>query len=151
MNGDLSKQGLNNLLKSAMIIICAGLIVAVSVYFMGDQLKHRDLIFNLGCTFIFTGVLTIFRYLYWNTSKNKSVYAERLREESINLRDERKMMLREKSGQIVYQIMFLVLFAANIVFTILGVDMWIILTIYGIIAFQYVSGLLVYRYLARRL
>ncbi len=49
------------------------------------------------------GLRLLRRYLYWSRPENAAAYAERQRETQISLHDERKIMLREKSGSLMYR------------------------------------------------
>lgn len=48
------------------------------------------------------GVMQVYKYRKWSSPKHHDEYQERLEQERIDLRDERKEMLRNKSGRIAY-------------------------------------------------
>ncbi|MBW9153501.1 hypothetical protein [Clostridium estertheticum] len=60
-------------------------------------------------------------------------------------------MLRQKSGQVTYNIRFVVLTILNIVFTFIGVEKWIIFTIWGVIVFKYICGVAIFYYLSKKM
>lgn len=132
-----------------LLFICgiALIIMGLSI----ETLTHGSTIFGMGWGFIGGAVVTFYMYVYMLDPKNKSQYEEHLKKEKINLHDERKIMLREKSGRITYVIMFVVLIILNIVFTFIGVEKWIILTLWGVIAFKYICGVTVFYYLAKKM
>ncbi len=49
------------------------------------------------------GLRLLRRYLYWSRPENAAAYEKRQRETQISLHDERKIMLREKSGSLMYR------------------------------------------------
>lgn len=140
--------------KSALAWASFWFICGITFILMGIFIKttpHGSIIFGIGCGFIGGAVVTFYKYVYMLNPKNKLHYEEHLKSEKINLNDERKIMLREKAGRITYAIMFVVLIILNIVFTFIGVEKWIILTLWGVIAFKYICGVAVFYYLAKRM
>jgi hypothetical protein len=129
-------------------------ICGITFILMGIFIKttpHGSIIFGIGCGFIGGSTVTFYKYFHELNPKNKLLYEEHLKNEKINLNDERKIMLRDKSGRITYAIMFVVLTILFIVFTFMGVERWIILTLGGVIAFQYICGVVVFYYLAKKM
>ncbi|MBX4260387.1 hypothetical protein KTC96_22730 (plasmid) [Clostridium estertheticum] len=126
-----------------LLFICGIALVIIS--------PNSPIIFGMGCGFIGAAIVTLYKYVYRLNPKNKIIYEEHLKNEKINLTDERKIMLREKSGRITYIIMFVVLTILNIIFTFIGVDKWIINTLWGVIAFKYICGVVVFYYLSKKM
>ncbi|WP_291644539.1 hypothetical protein [Clostridium sp.] len=60
-------------------------------------------------------------------------------------------MLRQKSGQITNAIMFVVLFISIIAFTFIGVEKWIIFILWGVIAFKYICGIVIFYYFSKKM
>lgn len=134
----------------ALLLFICGIALIIMGLFI-ETLTHGSTIFGMGWGFIGGAVVTFYMYVYMLDPKNKLHYEEHLKSEKINLNDERKIMLREKSGRITYVIMFVVLTILNIVFTFIGVEKWIILTLWGVIAFKYICGVTVFYYLAKKM
>ena len=132
-----------NLILASLLFICGIAFITI--------LPNGSIIFGMGCGFIGGAIVNFYKYVYMLNPKNKIQYEEHLKNEKINLNDERKIMLREKSGRITYVIMFVVLIILNIVFTFIGIEKWIILTLWGVIAFKYICGVAVFYYLAKRM
>jgi len=96
------------------------------------------------------GLSLIWKYYYWASPKRKEIYEAKLEEEQINLKDELKESLRNRSGRIAYIITFLVISLSIVTFSIIGslgfLDtkllvlylsiLWIFMYIVGIIAFR---------------
>lgn len=106
----------------------------------------------------FPGVMQVYKYLKWSSPKHHDEYQERLEQERIDLRDERKEMLRNKSGRYAY-LLGLVLTAASILvffalemLNVIGESTGRLITIFlgGFLLVQYAAGLVIYRLLARK-
>lgn len=132
-----------NLVLASLLFICG-----ISLITM---LPNSSITFGMGCAFIGGAIGNFYKCIYMLNPKNKIQYEERLIKEQNNLKDERKIMLREKSGRITYIIMFVVLVILNIIFMLIGVDKRIIITLWAVIAFKYICGVAVFYYLANKM
>ena len=102
------------------------------------------------------GAVQIGRYVKWSKPENAVEYQERLDQQRIDLRDERKEMLRKKAGRYAY--LFSLLSNAVILFILalldtLGVipeSRWLILSLAVWLLAQYFAGILIYRLLCRK-
>lgn len=65
--------------------------------------------------------------------------------------DERKQYIRAKSGQIAYQIMTFVLLGISFILAVFQAKAWIIAMLFGLFIFQYIIGIVVFRYLEKRM
>lgn len=138
-----------NVVVTSLLFICGIALIIIGLF--TETLTHGSTIFGMGNAFIGGAVVIFYKYVYRLNPKNKLGYEEYLKNKKINLYDERKIMLREKSGRITYAIMFVVLIILNIVFTFIGVEKWIIATLWGVIAFKYICGVAVFYYLAKKM
>ena len=132
-----------------LLFICGMIFVLMGLFI--KTLAYGSSIFAMGCGFIGASIGAIHKNFRWLKSENKPIYEKHLKNEKINLNDERKIMLRQKSGQITYAIMFVVLTILNIVFTFIGVEKWIIFTLWGVIAFKYICGVVIFYYLSKKM
>ncbi|MBU3186875.1 hypothetical protein [Clostridium estertheticum] len=132
-----------------LLFICGMTFVLIGLFI--KELTYGSSVFAMGCAFIGAYIGAFYKNFRWLKSENKPIYEEHLKNEKINLNDERKIMLRQKSGQVTYNIMFVVLTILNIVFTFIGVDKWIIFTIWGVIAFKYICGVVIFYYLSKKM
>lgn len=138
--------------KSVLYSGIGYLLAGVACILFSTKFKYDSLIFGLGCGCIGSGLSLAYRYFYWSRPKNAPKYNAKMKEEQINLKDERKIMLRDKSGRIAYIITFGVLFVINMVFTyILRVDTYISITLWLLFIFMYVCGVVVFYYLDKKL
>ena len=61
------------------------------------------------------------KYFYCSSSKHQAEYERRLKKEAIDLTDERKIMLRDRSGRIAYTAMLLLQLVLVFLFSILSI------------------------------
>ena len=115
----------------------------------------ESLLYGLFGAFAAPGTVQIYKYVKWTNPKNAPVYRERLEQEQIDLRDERKSMLRDRSGRYAYILGLLVVAVAMLAFSVLeafGVvgeaeARLMILSLAGYALFQLVAGWVIYRLL----
>jgi hypothetical protein len=115
-----------------------------------------SLLCGLGGGLLGSGGSLVWKYWKWTRPQNVERYREKLEQEEINLRDERKALLRSKAGQYAYQLGFAVCCLAAFLVALLGalgvmehyLPLLCFLTAYLI--FQYVAGLWIYRRLERK-
>lgn len=104
------------------------------------------------------GIMMLWKYWHWTRPEHQEEYEQRMKHERINLRDERKTMLRDKSGAAVFRISLLVypvLMLICAVLAILDIAMplarqllWILLLLEVL---QCAMGWVIYRYLSKKL
>lgn len=109
---------------------------------------------GIGC--LFNGVVQLRRYVKWSRPENADAYRAQLEQEQIDLHDERKEMLRNKSGRYAYILGLAVCCAAIFLFSILGIlgvlegYRPVILFLGAYVVFQYAAGVVIYRRLEKR-
>ena len=141
-------------LKASLILCFMGILLIIFSLRFSEQLKmtfrYHTIFFGIGFGIFTAGIANVIRYVYWSLPSKAPIYEAKLKTERILLQDERKIMLRAKAGQISYQVMFLVLFTINMIFSFTGVDVWVIMTLWGVILFQYGLGVYVFRRLSKK-
>ena len=96
------------------------------------------------------------KYFYWNSPKNKERYQEKIANEKIELHDELKSKLRDKSGLYSYTIGIMTVCASIMIFSILGtleiIDnaRMIVLYLSGYLVFQIIIGIVIFRHLLKK-
>lgn len=76
------------------------------------QAQMTERLTSLASTYIVIGGMTLIRYFYYNSPKNREFYKEKLEYEEIEQRDERTLRLLEKSRCYTYQFGQELIFAA---------------------------------------
>ena len=118
----------------------------------------ESILYGLFGAFAAPGTVQICKYVKWTNPKNAPIYQERLEQEQIDLRDERKSMLRDRSGRYAYILGLLAAAVAMLVFSMLdafGVvgeetARLMVLFLAGYAVFQLVAGWVIYRLLEKR-
>lgn len=137
-----------------IIYVLIGLICLCVVLLTNTRLE------SLLCGFtgagIVSGLMMICKYKYWTSPKNKQQYEERLEQERIELHDELKEKLRDKSGRYTYLLSMVLLSLAIVVFAILdafslaGSTKVFILFLSGYLILQLIIGNMIYKHLLKK-
>lgn len=115
-----------------------------------------SLLVGLAAGAICSGCVTTCKYFYWTRPQNQERYQERLAKEAIELHDELKTMLRDKSGRYAYVAGLLVTSIAIVVFSVLGKSGAVsqarpmVLYLSGYLVFQFVIGVVIFRRLLKK-
>lgn len=137
-------------------MIAAGILCLLAALLWETPLG--GLLCGLCGAFTVPGIAQVCKYVKWTSPKNAPIYLERLERERIDLRDERKSMLRDKSGRYAYILGLLTLSAAVIVFYLLEAfgaigereARLIVVFLGAYILFQSIAGIAIYRLLEKR-
>ena len=152
MKGE-TKMKKNNLLEGiaftfgGFIILCIALLTAS---------KIDSILIGFGAGGISSGIVITCKYFYWNTPKNKERYQKKIENEKIELHDELKIKLRDKSGRYAYIIGILMISFSIVVFSILGKleiienTRLIVLYLGGYLIFQIVIGIVIFNQLLKK-
>ena len=120
------------------------------------ETRLSSLCVGFGAGMLGSGVVQLARYRKWTRPQNAAVYRQRLEEEQIDLRDERKEMLRDKSGRYAWLLGMALCAAAVVVFGVLGAleivenSRLIVLCLAAYLIVQYGAGVLFYRRLSKK-
>lgn len=117
--------------------------------------KIEALLYGFAGAGIAPGILTLCKYFYW--SEHKEAYSEKLQKEEIELRDELKEKIRDKSGRYTY-VLGLVVIAISIPFfvfldqqQILQSNFVMIAFLFIYLIFQYVAGIVIFKHLMKKI
>ena len=137
-------------IKSFLICILAG-VVFIAAGFLVKADYNSTLLCSIGFGLIFSSAAGLVRIFYWSRPSGQAEYNARKEEWHINMIDERKQYIRAKSGQIAYQIMTFVLLGISFILAVFQAKAWIIAMLFGLFIFQYIIGIVVFRYLEKRM
>lgn len=118
----------------------------------------ESIFYGLFGAFAAPGTMQVCKYVKWTNPKNAPIYQERLEQERIDLRDERKIMLRDRSGRYAYVLGLLAAALAIFAFAILEAlgavgeaeARLMVLTLAGYAVFQLLAGWVIYRMLDKK-
>ena len=137
-------------------MIVLGMIFLAIAIFWDTPLS--SLLCGFSGAFIGPGLVQVYKYVKWTKLETADSCQKHFEEEQIELRDERKSMLRDRSGRYAYVLGMLLACAAIVVFSILG-KLGVVpeeaaeLLIYFLAAFllvEFTAGILIYKRLETR-
>ncbi len=116
----------------------------------------EPLLWGLCFGLLFNGIVSVLKYWYWTRPAHQEKYAQILKKERISARDERKIMLRDKSGAVTYRISLLLCALGAFGFSIASIlgtswARYVTITLGVLLIVLYVLGIWVYRRLEKRL
>ena len=118
--------------------------------------RLENLLFGFTGAGICSGAVILWKYYYWTRPENKDKYQEKIENENIELHDERKTILRDKSGRYAYIIGLIVISVSIVIFSIIGslniIENTKLLITYlaGFLVFQFIIGILIYSHLNKK-
>ena len=130
---------------------CAFLFAALSMHSELD-----GLLCGFAGAMIGLGISSIFKYCYWTSPKHEKEYHEKWKQEQIELHDELKEKLRDKSGRYAYVLGLVVVGIAIPVFAVLNQlhliesSSVLVIFLFFYLIFQYVAGVVIFKFLLKK-
>ena len=143
----------SNLLTGLIYFLLGIIFLAAAVSF---ESKLESLLFGFAGAGISSGAVMLWKYYYWTRPKNQARYQEKIQNETIELEDERKTMLRDKAGRYAYIVGLVVISVSVVIFSVMGnlelLKDFQLIVIYltGLFIFLYVIGIVIYRFLSKK-
>ncbi|HGM3888589.1 TPA: hypothetical protein ACKOU0_001461 [Clostridioides difficile] len=144
----------NMLYVGIIYFICGILLVLLATF---TEFSFEAFIWGLSGAALGPGVCMILQYMYWSKPERAVDYEEKIKNQRIEMNDERRIMLRDKAGRITNQIMCYVLviliFIVSIlrVFSVMVISKWVLVVLGLLILFQFICSVVVYNKLDKRL
>lgn len=122
---------------------------------LATETALEGIIFGLAGACLGPGAVMIFKYFYWTRPGKKEEYARMAEQEKIEMEDELKASLRNRSGRYAYLLGLVTMSISILVFSALdtlGVLDSRVLVLYlsGFLVFQFGAGLVIFRYLLKK-
>lgn len=120
------------------------------------ETRLSSLCVGFGAGMLSSGAVQLVRYRKWTRPENRDAYRERLEAEQIELRDERKAMLRDRAGRYAWLLGMALCALSIVVFGVLGAleivenARTIILFLGAYFVVQYGAGVYFYRRLEKK-
>lgn len=143
----------SNLITGIAYVVFGLICLGVALLF---ETKLEGILWGLSGAGIAPGVAMIGKYFYWSSPKNRERYAERMENERIEMHDELKIKIRDKSGRYAYILGLLVICFSMVVFSILGTleiienSRMIVLYLGGYLLFQVIAGIVIFNKLMKK-
>ncbi|PBI31894.1 hypothetical protein [Clostridioides difficile] len=144
----------NMLYVGIIYFICGILLVLLATF---TEFSFEAFIWGLSGAALGPGVCMILQYMYWSKPERAVDYEEKIKNQRIEMNDERRIMLRDKAGRITNQIMSYVLviliFIVSIlsVFSVKVISKWVLVVLGLLILFQFICSVVVYNKLDKKL
>lgn len=144
----------NRLYVGVGYFICGILLVLLAIF---TEFSFEAFIWGLSGAALGPGVCMIFQYIYWSKPERAVEYEEKVENQRIEMNDERRIMLHDKSGRITNQIMsyvfVILIFIVSIlnVFSVMVISKWVLIVLGLLILFQFICGVVVYNKLDKKL
>ena len=144
----------NNHLITGIGFLFVGIILLLTALLTSSVLD--SLLLGFACGAICSGIVMICKYFYWSMPKNKERYQKKIENENIEMHDELKVKLRDRSGRFAYVLGLMVISLSIVIFSILGkLEMvadsrTIILYLGGYLVFQIIVPIVFYRKLLKK-
>lgn len=131
-------------------IFIVGVICVIGACFVKEE-YYANMLRSAGIAWIVSGAIQLRQAYYYSKPEHQAEYEEKQALQRINLKDERKVMLRQMAGHKTYQIMFFALLAVDLLFALLRVEWWITGLLFLLWVGQYVLGVALFRYYEKRM
>lgn len=120
------------------------------------ETRLSSLSVGFGAGMLSSGLMQLVRYRKWTRPENRETYRERLEQEQIELRDERKTMLRDRSGRYAWLLGMALCGVSIVVFGVLNAlelvenARLMVLFLAAYLLVQYGAGVWFYRRLCKK-
>ena len=128
-----------------------GGIVMMAVGLKLDIEYYSTLLFAIGFSFVTNGLVRAAGNWYHMRPENREEYQEKLRQQQINLKDERKMQLRWRAGYIAWSVTVILCFVGAFVMTLFQGYTVFVALLFGLAVLEYVGATVIYKYLCRKM
>ena len=142
-------------LIAGICYVAAGMLLLFAALWTDTKLS--SLLFGFSGACLGPGALMIYKYCYWSAPQNRARYQEKLKEEAVEMRDERNVKLRDRSGAYAYSLGLVAISMSMVVFSVLGAlgvlrdTKWIVLYLGAFLTFQVVTRMVIFRRLNQKI
>lgn len=140
--------------KNDIIILGIYIVIGIAMVVIGVTIEvdyYSPMIFAMGFGLTFSSVLQFVRYYYNTRPENVEAYRKKVHQQQIDLKDERKVQLRNRAGYITWVITMAACFAGAFIAAVLRADSWVIGVLAGIAITEYIVATIIYKYLCAKL
>lgn len=140
-------------LISGIIYTLLGLALLLAAFFTDTEI---GMLYGLGGALTGPGLAMMGKYLYWSRPKNRQCYEERLENERIEMNDELKQKLRDRSGRYAYVLGLVTVSLSIFVIGILdslgliGNSRPMVLYLGAYLIFQVIAGIVIFNRLLKK-
>ena len=121
------------------LLIAAGIFLDIDYY--------SSIMIGCGAAMSLNCLANWIRNYYHNRPENIEAYQKKKKQQDIDLKDERKIYIRYKSGYITWAGFMIIYFIASFIMALLRVNAYIILICFSIGIIHYCAATIIYKYL----
>jgi len=140
--------------KRDKLILAGDLVVGAALLIIGIAIQkdyYSSLLIGMGSGLSFGPIVQFIRHYYNTRPENIESYREKTRQREINLKDERKIQLRNRAGYITWAATMIICFIASFIAAVFRAAPLVVCVLAGIAAAQYIAATLIYKYLCCRM
>ena len=130
--------------------IMAGRVIMV-VGLKLDIEYYSTLLFAVGFAFVSNGIVRVVGNWYHMRPENREKYQEKLHQQQINIKDERKIQLRHHAGYIAWAATMVLCFVGAFVMSLFQGYTILVTVLFGLAVAEYVAATVIYKYLCRKM
>lgn len=140
--------------KSDKIILAIYIVIGCALIVIGATIDvdyYSTMIFAMGFGMTFSSILQFVRYYHNTKPENIEAYRSKIHEQEINLKDERKVQLRNRAGYITWMITMVACFVASFIAALFRAGSVIVCILAGVAVVQYIIATIIYKYLCKKM
>lgn len=140
--------------KSTKIILAIYMVLGIALVVIGVTIQveyYSTLIFAMGVGLAFSSVLQLARHSYYTRPEHAEAYREKLHQQEINLKDERKIQLRNRAGYLSWWVTMVVCFLGSFLAALFRVGSMTVSILFGAAVAEYILATVIYRYLCKKM
>lgn len=126
-----------------IVLLVIGITVHIDYY--------STLIFAMGFGLTFSSVMQLVRFYHNTRPETIDAYREKIHQQQINLKDERKIQLRNRAGYLTWAVTMILCFIASFIAAILRTEPWLVFLLAGIGVVEYLGAAIIYKYLSKKM
>ena len=140
--------------KSDKIILGIYIVIGIAMIIIGAVMNvdyYSSIIFAMGVGMTTSSCMQFFRYYHNTRPENVDAYQKRLKEQQIELRDERKVQLRNRAGYLTWAITMIGCFAAAFIAALFRAEAWVVGLLSGLSIVEFVAATIIYKFLCKKM
>lgn len=140
--------------KINKIALVTYIFIGIILVIMGLTIQrdyYNSLLVAMGVGLICSSLMQFVRYYHNMKPENVDQYREKERKRAIDLKDERKVQLRNRAGYLVWAATIILLLVAAFIAALFHINSLVIYSLLGTAIAQYVLAVIIYKYLCSRM
>lgn len=141
--------------KKDIITSCICILIGIAMIIIGlttdIEYYYASMFFSMGIAGTTASVTWLIKHIHNTRPENIAAYQEKVREQNINMKDERKNQIRHRAGYITWLITIITFFIASFIAAWLRADKIIIAFLFIVAVLEYSVALIIYKHLCNKM